>query len=162
MRYQRERIFTNPGDPIHIIYSPKVSKTGSIELVESGKENTNDYIQSFVASTDIHVIIARIMNGEQQLLYSRPGSYGDFTKLPQTYAEALQLQIDSNNLFNSLPVEIKQKFDNDSSKFFASAGTEKWFKDIEPVLPDEVKYVIFPSSAPAPAGPSVDVSTKEE
>lgn len=144
MKYQTKRFYSDPGSPIHVLYAPKVAPDGSVELVESGVENTDEYIQSFKESTDLATILARVGAGETELLHQRTGSYGDFTKLPQTYAEALQLQIDSNNLFRSLPVDVRQKFDNDPNKFFASSGTEEWYKKIESVLPDEVKSMVMP------------------
>lgn len=144
MRFATKRFYSNPGSPLHKLYSPKVSKDGSVELVESGVENIQDYIESFRESTDIKVILDRVAAGETELLMSRPGSYGDFTKMPQTYAEALQLQIDSANLFSRLPAEVRNKFGNDQSKFFAMSGTKEWYEHLSPVLPDEVRSAIFP------------------
>ena len=144
MRFADHSFVSNPGSPIHQLYAPKVESDGSITLVEAGVENTDDYIQSFAESTDIHVLMKRIQNGETDLLMKRPGSYGDFTKMPKTYAEMLQLQLDSVRLFNSLPVDVKEKFNNDPNQFMAQSGTEDWFKKIENVLPDEVKSAVFP------------------
>lgn len=158
MKYANKRFLSNPGSPVHVLYAPKVNADGSIDLVESGYENTYDYIQSFERSTDLSVILTRISAGETQLLYQRPGSFGDFTKMPGTYAEALQLQIDSNNLFKSLPVDVKNKFDNDPSKFFAQSGTKEWFEKIEVVLPKEVKDLVKPSD---PATSDLRVEVKE-
>ena len=157
MKYAEKRFFSDPGSPLHVLYAPKVNADGSVDLVESGVENIREYIQSFERSTDLSVILARVGAGETQLLYQRPGSYGDFTQLPSTYAEALQLQIDSNNLFKSLPVEVKNKFDNDPNKFFAQSGTKEWFEKIEVVLPKEVKDMVRPVDA-VPVDPKVEVS----
>lgn len=144
MRFADNSFVSNPGSPIHQVYAPKVDPEGGITLVEAGVENTDDYIQSFAESTDLHVLLTRIQSGETDLLMKRPGSYGDFTKMPKTYAEMLQLQLDSARLFNSLPVDVKEKFNNDPNQFMAQSGTEDWFKKIENVLPDEVKSVVFP------------------
>lgn len=129
-----ERYYTCPGDPIHIIYRPSVDKEGNIELVESGKENTDDIIQSYAESCDIVTILARACNGEPELLNQRQGTFGDFTQMPKTFAEMLQLQIDSNRLFDSLPSDVKDKFGNDSNKFFAQAGTKEWAETLGDVL----------------------------
>lgn len=150
IKFADNSIVSNPGSPIHILYAPKVDSEGCITLVETGVENTDDYIQSFVESTDMEVIVNRIMNGEEQLLRQRTGSFGDFTKMPKTYAEMLQLQLDSNRLFMSLPVEVREKFNHDPAQFMAQSGTEDWFKKIENVLPDEVKSVVFPQASAAP------------
>lgn len=150
MRFAEKRFFTESGSPLHVLYSPKVEKDGSVELVESGVENFQEYIDSFKESTDLSTILARVGAGETELLFKRPGSYGDFTKLPQTYAEALQLQIDSNRLFGSLPAEVRHKFNDDPGQFFAQSGTEDWFHKIEAVLPDEVKSMIKPDVSVQP------------
>lgn len=135
---------SNPGNPKHQLYAPKVGSNGSVTLVEAGFENTDDYIQSFAQSTDLQVIMAQVAAGDLAALNRRPGSYGDFTKMPATFAEALQLQIDSKRLFDSLPNDVRRKFDNDPNKFFAAAGSQEWFEKIETVLPDEVKAAIKP------------------
>lgn len=126
-KYFDGKQFSNPGDPIHIIYGPKVNDDGTIDLVEIGKENTDDIIESHRESTDMNVILDKIAAGDVSVLEQRKGMYGDFTEMPKTYAEALQMQIDAEKMYNELPVEIKNKFDNDKNKFFATAGTEDWF-----------------------------------
>lgn len=144
IRYADNTLVSNPGSPIHQLYAPKVAKNGRIELVKSGTENIQDFINSFRESTDIHQIMNRVMNGQIELLNKRPGSYGDFTQMPKTFAEALQLQIDSRRLFDNLPDDVKAKFHGDANMFLAAAGTEEWFKNIEKVLPAEVKNMIMP------------------
>lgn len=139
MRYYSER-----GSGVQPVFSPKVEPDGRVILVKTGEENVYDFIQSYKESTDMSVIVQRVLNGEPELLQQREGFYGDFTSMPKTYAEILQLQIDAGRLFDSLPVEIKQKFDSDPNVFMASAGSETWYKNLEKVLPDDVKAKVFP------------------
>lgn len=146
VRYFNNDIVSNPGNPIHTIYAPKVAKDGTIELVESGFENTDDIIQSYAESCDMSVILSRVANGETELLNQRKGLFGDFTQMPSTYAEVLQMQIDSVNLFNSLPTDVKAKFDNDSNKFFVQAGNEDWINKLGDLLPEEFRKSIVSSS----------------
>lgn len=139
MRYADNSFVSNPGSPLHTIYSPKVGKDGVVELVESGVENTDDVIQSFAESTDIRVILSRVANGETELLHQRNGIFGDFTGMPKTYAEALQLHIDANRLFASLPADVREKFGNDENRFFAEAGTSEWSEKLHAILPEEMR-----------------------
>lgn len=125
-----ERFYTNPGDPIHVLYAPSVAASGDFELKVCGKENTDEIIQSYAESTDIRVILARVAAGEVDLLQQRSGSFGDFTRMPTSLAEALQLQMDSNKLFNSLPVDVRRQFNDSPEQFFAAAGSEEWFKSL--------------------------------
>lgn len=144
IKYADNSIVSNPGSPIHVIYGPKVvSKEGNIELVEIGKENIHDYIQSQKESTDMSYILSRMAAGDTSMLRT-DGMYGDFTQIPNTLADVLQLQIDSNRMFASLPAEVKEKFHFDANEFFAQSGQMDWYEKIKPVLSDEVKNQIWP------------------
>lgn len=127
VRFLKKFVASVSGDPIRIIYSPEVNKDGSISIVASGKEDFQAYIQSFLPSTDIAYIMASVNAGDFSVLNKINGFYGDFTKVPKTYAEFLQLQIDARRTFDKLPVEIKKKFDNDVNKFMVNAGENEWF-----------------------------------
>lgn len=137
MKYFDNSICSNPGSDVVIEYSPIVKEDGSIDLEESGKHNIQEYIDSFEESCSLENIIARYANGDISALNVNVPNFGDFTEFPKTYAELLQLQIDSNNLYNSLPKEIKQKFDNDVNKFFVMSGTKEWYDIIKPLYDKE-------------------------
>lgn len=114
------RKHANPGDSEHVLYTSKIEKDGTISLVESGREDIYDQIQSHKDSCDIHVLLARYKNGEADVLSQRQGSYGDFTEMPKTYADILNAMIAGETYFNSLPVETRAKFDHSLEKFMAS------------------------------------------
>lgn len=137
-----KEIYSEAGSPIKIVYSPVVDEKGVITLVESGKVNTDEEIQSYAESCDLSIIINRYINGDINALNQRQGMYGDFTNLPKTYAEFLQKQIDAQNTFDKLPNDVKKKFDNDVNQFLASAGSEDWLDKlglVEKKIEDEVK-----------------------
>ena len=141
IKYFKNDIESNPGNPIHIIYAPVVDEKGNIELVEKGIENTDDIINSYQDSCDINLIIARVEAGDLSALNANKGTYGDFTNLPKTYAEVLQLQINSKRVYDDLPIDVKQKFNNDFNNFLATTGTDEWYekmKDILPIIDDKV------------------------
>lgn len=130
MRFFKNDLYTNAGSPIKDLYSPIVNQDGTIILEKSGEENISEYINSFAESTDIESIVNRFTNGEINILHQKEGIYGDFTKMPKTYAEFLQKQINAENAFKKLPLDIKDKFDNDINKFLVSAGSEEWFEKL--------------------------------
>ena len=86
----RDRISSNPGNPINQLYKGSYNERGQVELIEDGTEDLYAYIQSFAESTDIHSILKRYQNGEVDVLEKVQGFYGDITEMPHTYAEALQ------------------------------------------------------------------------
>ena len=119
---ERERIQTNPGNPIKQLYSGSYNERGQVELKEDGTEDLYSYIQSFAEATDIRSIMRRFENGEVDVLEKVQGFYGDVTDMPKTYAEALQRISDSEKVFMSLPVEVRAKFGHSFSEFLAASN----------------------------------------
>ena len=68
----------------------------------------------------------RYQRGDIDVLAQRAGMYGDFTNMPTSYAELYQNVLDAQAYFDSLPLEIRQKFDHSFSKFFTSIGTPEF------------------------------------
>lgn len=149
----RDRIQSNPGNPIKQLYAGSYNERGQVELKEDGTENIYEFIQSFAESTDIHSILRRFENGEIDVLEKVQGFYGDVTEMPKTYAEALQRIADSEKVFMSLPVDIRAKFGHSFSEFLAASNDADFLERLgvqvadtvnpEPVLePDVVKPVV--------------------
>lgn len=116
----RDRQIQNSGSGDRVLYSSKLLEDGSVDLVPSGKEDFYASIQSHRDSVDIHVLLARYRNGDVDALSRVQGAYGDFSQMPGTYAELLNALIAGENYFNSLPVEVRQKFDHSFEKFMVS------------------------------------------
>lgn len=147
----RDRIVTNPGNPIKQLYAGSYNERGQVELREDGTEDLYAFIQSFAESTDIHAILRRYENGEIDVLEKVQGFYGDVTEMPKTYAEALQRIADSEKVFMSLPVDVRAKFGHSFSEFLAASNDADFLERLgvqvdapaapEP-LPDVVKPVL--------------------
>lgn len=152
---------SSPGDLFHVRLSPRVLEDGKITLVESGKDNIKDMINSFRDSTDMSFILQRLAVGDTSVLSQRPVMYGDFTQMPTTYAEALQLVIDARREFNALPLDVKNSFNNDYRQYLASAGTPEWAEKLSSLrssVPDQVS--VHDQSDVVVDQPSVDVDVK--
>lgn len=133
---------TCPGSKVHITYSPKVLDNGIIKLIQSGKENIQDKINSFREQCDISFILRRLEMGDTSVLNDKVPNYGDFTQVPKSYAEALQCVIDAEKKFYDLPLDTRNLFDNDYRQWFATAGSPDWIdkmgiKPAVDVTPDE-------------------------
>lgn len=130
----RQRFYANPGSRVKIIYEPFFDDNGARVLRPVGKEDLNAYIQSFKEQTDINVIIKRFELGDVSALNARSCTYGDFTNAPKTLADFLNAQITADRLFSELPVDVRNKFDNDVNKFFLGYGSPEWIETISPFL----------------------------
>lgn len=119
---------THIGDHYHILREGRLNADGTISLRESGREDIKAKINSHKAETDMALIIAKLQAGDTSVLNPKPPMYADFTQFPQTYAEAYELVQRSEKAFEGLPVDVKQSFDNDRGKWFASIGTSEWFE----------------------------------
>lgn len=148
----RQRIESNPGNPIKQLYTGSYNERGQVELLEDGTEDIYAFIQSFADSTDIHSILQRYQNGEVDVLEKVQGFYGDITEMPRTYAEALQRISDSEKVFMSLPVEVRAKFGHSFSEFLA-ASQEADFLD---------RLGVKPTEQPVDVPPVPDVDKSKE
>lgn len=123
----RDRTISNVGDRIKQLYEARVDNNGTVDLVEAGRENLYDYIQSFKDSCDINTIVKRFAAGDTDVLARRQATYGDFTQLPGTYAELLNTVIQGENYFNSLPLETRAKFNHSFREWMASMDNMQEF-----------------------------------
>lgn len=142
---RRNRFFSNAGSRVHLTRSPVVRDDGRIEIVVSGKEDLDARIQASAAGCDIQVILARYAAGDVSALQVNVPQFGDFTSAPSSLAQALQLRIDTDKVFDSLDPAIKELFGNSKDVFFATAGSADWYDKLGVKLVDpEVDNVIVP------------------
>ncbi|WGL31292.1 internal scaffolding protein [Dipodfec virus UOA04_Rod_862] len=113
-------VYQEPGSPIKIVYSPRYDDNGVLDLVVTGQENLYEFIQSHKESTDIHVLLERYANGEEDVLSRMQGFYADVSDMPKTYAEVLNAVIAGEETFSRLPAEVKRRFDNSFAVWLAS------------------------------------------
>lgn len=107
-------------------YQLSLSPDGKETLIAVGEHDIYPEIQSHAKSVDINEIVLRHQRGDIDVLAQRAGMYGDFTNLPTSYAELYQNVLDAQAYFDSLPLEVRQKFDHSFSKFFTSIGTSEF------------------------------------
>lgn len=135
---KRKSFVSCSGDPIAKKYEYRYVD-GVKQLVVSGETNVQEFIDSFADQCDIHVIIAKFLNGDNSVLNRSIGQFGDFRDCPTTYAEMFDRVQKCENLFKSLPTEIKEKFDNSYEKFWSEFGSNYFddvFKDYYDVQPE--------------------------
>lgn len=123
----RREIYTPSGEKEKQHYRAVLNERGEYYLEPDGIEDWNGYIQSFKESCLIENILKRYTNGDKMALEAAQGFYGDVSEMPTSMQQVLQMVIDGQNLFNALPVETKQAFDNDFNKWFVQTGQPDWF-----------------------------------
>lgn len=129
------KIFSCAGNRFHIEYRPVVNDDGTITLIESGKMDIQEYIQSFKDSCDMNYIIKQLQLGNIDVLNQKKALFGDFTDAPKTMAEFQQRLIDGQKAFYNLPVDVRNKYDHDLMKFLADIGSDNWINNMRDFLP---------------------------
>ena len=135
-----KRVLTNSGSREKILYTARYGPDGVLELVEDGKENLYEYIQSHRDSVDIHVLLKRYQNGEKDVFERVQGFYGDVADIPNNFIDTLNAVLEAERIFAGLPAEIRAKFNGNSKEFIAS------FSD-----PDKIRSVFGDSVVDKPA-----------
>lgn len=109
---------------------------GQIDLVQTGVEDLQQYIDSFKDSCDISLMVQRYIAGDETALRNGNPVFMDLLGAPKNLAEAYQLNFRAEAAFNNLPVDVREKFGNNFYKFLAGAGSKEWFDSlkIDPVL----------------------------
>ena len=152
------RIAANPGSPIKVVYGGKYDANGRVVLEKKGEENLYDYIQSFRDSVDLNVILARFSNGDVEALNKAQGFYADVTDFPKNMADALNRINQAEEMFKSLPLEIRQKFDCSFEQFLAQSGSDDWLSKMGFEITEQKE----PETPPAQVDPAVVKENKNE
>lgn len=159
--YDRERIRSCTGSPEKIVYGSKVLRNGRIATFEKGKEDYYAYINSFADSVDINKTIQKFVNGDINALNQRQGEFIDCTQFPTNYAEVLNVINNATNIFNSLPVEDRAKFNFNLNEFITSIGTEK-YNNVLGVKHEDVEKLVDTSTIVTNPTPEVVTNPKSE
>lgn len=132
---ERHSKFVSPsGDGFVDVYELRKNvKTGEDDLIKTGRKNLYEEIQAFKESSEIANILNRFINGETDILKQVDGFYGDVTSAPTSYADYFNKVKEAKKIFEGLPEEIRNKFDNDPEKFFIEFGTDSFIDKVNPV-----------------------------
>lgn len=129
-----------------------------MDLKEIGKHDLYAEIQSHKDSVDIHVLLSMYNNGDPGALTRIQGAYGDFTRMPSTFAEALNTMIAAEQYFNGLPVDVRAQFGHDFHQFIASMDSPDWAARMGVAGPGPDGLFNQPSPGPVEPSTPVDVT----
>lgn len=105
-----------------------------LTLIESGEIDIQDSINAHAAECDMSFILSRLNQGDFTVLNNSPVMFADFRNLPGSFMEVLNVALNSERVFDQLPVDVRQRFDNDYRRFLASSGSEEWRNIMSPYL----------------------------
>lgn len=122
------------------VFALKIDKdTGKKELKKTGATNLYEKIQASKEGTLIYNILERFNNGDNEALNKTKGTYGDFSQMPKTLAEAQQSLIDAENAFNELPLDVRREFNMSTSEFLAALTNGKFEAVMTKLQPQKQK-----------------------
>ena len=117
---------SNPGSKIVADYGLVTAEDGSTSVGVIGEKNLDAIIQSNKDTGNVALLVAKYNAGDEEALNSVRGVYGDFRNMPTTYAEMVSRLNECRSLFEALPVDIKEQFDNNPDVFWSEYGTERF------------------------------------
>lgn len=142
---------SNPGNIMEPQYRERYDENGNAYLEQVGEVNTYEKIQSYKDEVDPMSILARYAAGDTTVM-ANPGWYIDTSKLPKSYIEWRNLMNEQKEKFESLPLEIRNKFNNNFDNWAATAGEPEWIE----------KMGIMPKANAADENQNTTESTKKE
>lgn len=127
-------VYADPGSPIKIEYQLRIIDN-SEEIVETGKSNLYEYIQSHADSVDITKILERCaLIQDYSMLNRMPSAFMDVTEMPSNLAEAYAQVQDAKNFFDRMPIDIKEKYQNNFVEFISDIGSDRFNKNVSDFL----------------------------
>ena len=137
-RYSKPTFKPSPaGSEEMMTYKLRLTKSGKKVLVEDKKINIYNIIQEDREEADLHTVINRAVNGDlnaiQRLQAQASGEKGivDLTKMPNNLIEAKQMLIDADKEWLSLPLEVRQKYNNSKTEFLAAVENGEFDKFVK-------------------------------
>lgn len=81
--------------------------------------------QHFAEECDINEILKRSEQGKPIPVNQKMAMYGDFTVVPKSLSEAFGMIKQANDLFMSLPWQVRERFQNDPQRMIEFLNDEK-------------------------------------
>lgn len=120
------KLITSPtGSPIYVKYG-WTYVDGEYKYVAKDKTNVYEMIQAARDSVDLSAMLQRFEAGDKTALEKVQGMYFDTVDMPKNYAELYRAVSNCNTIFDSMPAEIKQQFNNNPAEFWKKSGSPEF------------------------------------
>lgn len=122
-----KEIWSECGAPTLQEYEYSLDKDGRKTLIKKDSViNVYERIQADRDATDINKLMERFALGDSEALDINKGFYIDARDMPKDYREVFERGLEAEQYFDSLPVELKEMFDNSYSVFFTEFGSAEF------------------------------------
>lgn len=127
-------------------YEVRFDKSGVKKLVKkSTKKNIYDRIQANKEASEIYTIIEHCDPKFKKEIISIKAATNsevyDLTKMPENLIQAKQMQIDAEENWKKLPIELRKEFNHNPNEFMASMQNGSFKSRYEKVYPQKSKKV---------------------
>lgn len=119
----RVRRFNDSGDKF-FYKEGWIFDDGELKWVLKEKVPMDAQIQAEKDLVELHAILKRYEDGDNSALNRVQGMYLDTVDLPSNYAEMYAAVNRANDVFDSMPIEIKEKYNNNAATFWKNYGTD--------------------------------------
>lgn len=99
-----------------------ISNTPGERLLESGCEDVYDSIQKAAQGITVDDLIRRAQNGDNTAIPVPVDNYLDVSHMPTDMLSAHQMLTEARDKYNSLPANIRSKFNNSFDSFLKAAA----------------------------------------
>lgn len=125
------------GSRYQVDYVLNFNDDGTSDLVECGKIDTYEMIQSHKDSVDLNLIMERYASGDITALERQQGFFADLSQMNLNLADVLNANIAGERLFNELPVSEREKYGNDYNRWLSSNISDSTAHNDAGDIPDE-------------------------
>lgn len=136
-RREAMKFLTCHGTRVHVRYEPRFDGT-SIVLEEIGREDLQEKINSFGRFTDLHYMLHRLSVGDQSVLSSHVPVYGDFSGLPSSPVDVINIIHGAESRFGQLSMEERSLYNNDFRAWLAAVLSGSYASPGSDSVPDSV------------------------
>lgn len=128
----RRRFFSPSPKGTADIYQEKLLDDGTMGIEVVGQHDLNAFVQASKDSTLIYNILDRFQKtGDPSIIDRVKGFFADVTDMPKDLMQAQNLLINAEKQFASLPGVLKEKYDNNYTKFAEEVLSGKVVETLE-------------------------------
>lgn len=117
-----EKAQSNPGERYKVEYQLKITKEGEMQLEPCGQTDLQQFIDSHEPSINLQNILDRYRNGDVNALERAKAFYADISDLPVNLHDVVNMNMEAERFFESLPVDVKNKLGDNYYDFLFNPG----------------------------------------